>query len=301
MWTWLDICQILIVPFFTWIIYIYLTGPFNFWKIRGVPGPKPTIFFGNFKDLSLAKISTQEFLNEQRDAFENETMYGVYGGRSPILIVQDGDSIKLVLVKNFQFFSDRGVKIHDKIDPLEQHLFNLKTKRWTPLRKKLSPVFAYSKLQHMFDLLLECADNFEQFLSNQVEKNLMIECRDITAKLTIDIIGVCIFGLRMNAIAEEDSNFRKFGKQFFQATWQKFFRIKIRENFPWLYSLLKPLYYEKEFNDFFINTITREINYRKNNNITKNDFIDLLIDVKNDPDGIGKLIFFSFFFSYNHS
>jgi len=38
-------------------VYYYLTSTFEFWKSRGVRGPRPIPGFGNFKDVLSTKIS----------------------------------------------------------------------------------------------------------------------------------------------------------------------------------------------------------------------------------------------------
>lgn len=263
-----------------------LTSQYDFWSSRGVPGPKPSFLFGNFKHVTLAKISLGDFLTEGYKTYENEAMWGVYSFQTPILVVKDPEFIKDVLIKDFTVFSHRGFKVSEKVEPLSQHLFNLETERWRPLRSKLSPIFTSGKLKNMFPLLIECADHLKSFLKLQVDKHSAIECRELTAKFTTDVISVCVFGFKTNSLSEKDSEFRKFGRQFFDTSGLKILRLKMREIMPRFYHLLKPLMYDKEFNDFFISTVTQTISYREKNNFRRNDFIDLLMDIKNDPSKV---------------
>lgn len=269
--------------------YYYSTSTFDFWSGRGIPGPKPSALFGNFKDIMFAKISLNDFLMKDYKVYDNEPMWGMYARRTPILVVKDPEYIKDILIKDFSVFSDRGIKVHEKVEPLSQHLFSLEPKRWRPLRTKLSPVFTSGKLKEMFYLLLECADHFEDFFKNQVEKNPIIECRELTAKFTTDVIGVCAFGLKMNALTEEDNEFRKYGRRIFEASWRRIIKFRIRESVPWLYNLLKPIMYESDINNFFIDMMTQTIDYREKNNIKRNDFVDLLINIKNNPSKVGDI------------
>jgi cytochrome P450 family 6 len=269
--------------------YYYLSSTYDFWHSRGVPGPKPMLVFGNFKDIILNKISIGDYLLNEYKNYKNTGMFGIFSHRRPILILKDPEFIKSVLIKDFSNFSDRGQKIFEKIDPLSQHLFNLEHARWKLLRSKLSPVFSSGKLKEMFYLLLECADHFEKFLDNYTTKNVVIEVRELTAKFTTDVIGVCAFGLNMNALADDESQFRKIGRKIFQATIFRVLRFRIRETAPWLFRLLGPIMYDYEINNFFIDLMKNTMDYRKKNNIKRKDFVDLLMEIRDNPDKVGNI------------
>lgn len=271
------------------VLYYYVTMTFDFWSSRGIPGPKPIPVLGNFKKILLNTLSLGDYLTEEYHKFKNEPMFGIFARRTPVLVVRDPEYIKDILIKDFTSFSDRGMTIHEKIEPLSQHLFSLEPARWRPLRTKLSPVFTSGKLKEMFYLLIECADHFEQYLKRYMEKNSVIECRELSAKFTTDVIGVCAFGLQMNSLGDEDSEFRKYGRKIFEPTFTKTLKFRIREGAPWLFRLLGPLMYDHDLNDFFINTMVQTMDYRKKNNIRRNDFVDLLMKIKDNPSEIGDI------------
>ncbi|XP_058794276.1 cytochrome P450 6A1-like isoform X2 [Phymastichus coffea] len=267
-------------------VYYYLTSTFDYWRSQAIPGPEPRILFGNLKDVIFGKISLGGYLTKQYEKFKNEPMIGIFVRRMPVLILHDPDYIKDVLIKDFSIFADRGMIFHEKIEPLSQHLFMLEPERWRPLRAKLSPTFTSGKLKEMFYLLIECADHFEEVLNDCIAKNSVIECRELTARFTTDAIGVCAFGLKMNALSEEDNQFRKIGRQLFATDGLKSLKMKLREGAPWLYKLLGPLMYDYEINDFFIGLFKDTVEYRKKNNVKKNDFVDLLMEIKENPNKV---------------
>ena len=272
------------------LIYYYLTSTYDFWSSRKVIGPKPTLIFGNFKDVMLGRISIGDFTTKIYNKYKNEPMIGIYNRRSPTLVINDPELIKDVLIKDFTVFADRGMTFHEKIEPLQQHLFALEPARWRPLRTKLSPTFTSGKLKEMFYLLIECADHFETYLEKHINNNSIIECRELTAKFTTDVIGVCVFGLKMNALDQEDSDFRRIGRKIFQFSTKSIIRQRLRESLPWLLKILAPIVTEHEINNFFINTMVQTMDHRIKNNVKRGDFVDLLMTLKDDPsklDGIG--------------
>ena len=270
-------------------IYYYFKSPYDFWNSRKVAGPKPSLLFGNFKDLMLSRLSVGDYTTKIYNEFKNEPFIGVYARRTPVLLVNDPEYIKDVLIKDFTVFADRGLKIFEKIEPLGQHLFLLEPARWRPLRIKLSPTFTSGKLKEMFYLLAESADHFEQYLEEYTKNNSVIDCLEITAKFTTDVIGVCAFGLKMNALDKEDSEFRNVGRKFFSVNTMKILKMRIREALPWLYKLLGPLMYDHEINDFFINTMKQTMDYRRKNKIKRGDFVDLLMAIRDDPSQVGDI------------
>ncbi|XP_012060475.1 PREDICTED: cytochrome P450 6A1-like [Atta cephalotes] len=266
-------------------LYYFLTSTFDFWKSRGVPGPRPIPGLGNFKDIMLNNISAGDYLAEMYNTYKNEPLIGIFARKTPILIIKDLDLIKDILIKDFTKFADRGFPVLEKADPLSQHLFFLEPKRWRPLRMKLSPAFTSGKLKEMFALMSECADHLIQYMDKITNTGNPIECRELTAKYTTDVIGNCVFGIEMNALSDENSEFRKMGREAFNPSWLNILRIRIRQIFPWFYNILFGYFLpQTNVTKFFTRVIVENMDYRETNNINRNDFIDILRELRNHPD-----------------
>ncbi|KAF7395383.1 hypothetical protein HZH68_009433 [Vespula germanica] len=270
----------------TLALYYYLTSTFNFWKERGVAGPRPYPLVGNIARTMFGKISMGDYLKELYDKpeFKNEPLIGIFTRRTPILIVKDPEMIKDVLIKDFSKISDRGITVFEKIEPLSQHLFSLEPKRWRPLRVKLSPIFTSGKLKEMFNLILECGNHFENYIEKLVAKDEPIECRELTAKFTTDVIGSCAFGLEMNSIGDEDSEFRKMGRSIFAVNFLNVLRNRLRNAAPKVYKFIGYILRRDKVTKFFQELVVNTINYRKEHGIVRNDFINLLMKLKDDPE-----------------
>ncbi|XP_071868075.1 probable cytochrome P450 6a14 [Bombus fervidus] len=265
-------------------IYYYYTSAYDTWKNRGVPGPKPSMFVGNFVDIILKRQALATIVKNLYNEYKSEPVFGIYEGTTPVLVINDLDLIKDVLIRDFSLFVDRGFKVLEKIEPLSQHLFLLEAKRWRPLRVRLSPIFTSGKLKEMFPLIVECAGNLEKYLDKVVKKDVSIECRDLVAKFTTDVIGSCVFGISMNALEDENSEFRRMGKQIFTPNFKQTIRESCRRFAPFLFKTVSYLLPMTEMNNFFINLVRDTIEYRKTNNITRPDFINLLMQLKEHPE-----------------
>ena len=272
-----------------YILYYYYTANFDFWKNKNVKGPKPVPFFGNFKDMILQKKHSAEVFDDFYKEFKNEPVIGVFAQKAPVLILKDPEIIKNVIIKDFNVFSDRGLKTNEDIEPLSAHLVTLETERWRPLRNRLSPVFTSGKLKEMFYLITECGEHFEKYLEKVTAEPGSIEVRELTAKFTTDSIGVCAFGLNMNSLENEDSEFRRIGRKMFDTDFLTTLKRSLRDLSPTLLKLLYPILFNREVETFFISLMKDTIDYRTKNDIRRNDFVDLLMDIRKNPEKINNI------------
>src|SRR5436190_20825139 len=96
-------------------VYYYLTSTFDFWKSRGIRGPRPIPGFGNFKDVMLGKVAAGDYLMKIYNDYKDESMIGVFSGKTHLLIVKNPELVKDILIKDFSTFSDRGLPINEKV------------------------------------------------------------------------------------------------------------------------------------------------------------------------------------------
>ncbi|KOX80849.1 putative cytochrome P450 6a23 [Melipona quadrifasciata] len=348
----MDIIQLLLAVVVIFLaIYYYYQSKYNFWKSRGIPGPKPHLYIGNFIDVLTKKRAICTIVKDLYDEFKNEPVFGIYEGTRPVLVINDLDAIKDVLIRDFSVFVDRGFHVftedptcksgsnisleekesvnidaeavlqlskvkttiersqdhffassiedHTKdhlaksqfleADPLSQHLFLLEPERWRPLRVKLSPIFTSGKLKEMFPLVVECAGNLEKYLSKVTEDETPVECRDLAAKFTIDVIGSCVFGISTHALEDENSEFRKMGKRISTSSTKQRVREAIMQFMPSVYEVIGHFLQMKDIDSFFINLVRDTMRYRKENNVIRPDFIHMLMELKEHPEKVDSI------------
>ncbi|XP_043511358.1 probable cytochrome P450 6a14 isoform X2 [Frieseomelitta varia] len=269
-------------------IYYYYTSIYNYWKNRGIPGPIPGPFLGNFWNVITRKYATATLVKNWYNEFKHEPVFGIYEGTKPLLVINDLELVKDVLIRDFSFFMDRGFQVFEKIEPLAQHLFLLESERWRPLRSKLSPIFTSGKLKEMFPLVLECAGNLEKFLDKVADSGEPVDCREMSAKFTTDVIGSCAFGISMNALEDEDSEFRRMGRQIF-TDFKVLARIVCRQLAPSLIKVFGRWLQSTEIDNFFIGIVHDTMEYREKNNVRRPDMINMLMELKNHPDKVNSI------------
>lgn len=95
--------------------YYYLIHDYDFWKRRGIPGPKPVPVFGNFKNTLLGKISIGDEMGKYYTQYKHVPVIGLFIRKQRVLGVLDPDIIKTILIKDFSKFADRGLKVNEVV------------------------------------------------------------------------------------------------------------------------------------------------------------------------------------------
>jgi cytochrome P450 family 6 len=183
------------------------------------------------------------------------------------------------------------VKFHAlfiQIDAFANNIFRIEVNRWRPLRAKLSPTFSSGKLKNMFYLLKQNADHFGQYLDRLVPEEKVLDCRTITSKFIAEVIGSCIFGIELNAISDDNCEFLKMGRKLMQPR----LKVQIKElmrNWPWLFDLIGNFLVDQDIIDYFMQLVMKIINYRLKNNIIRHDFMDILTELKKNPEQVPEM------------
>lgn len=262
-------------------LYFYVTlHKYSYWKRLGVKQISPTFPFGNFAAAFLQIDHIGLYL---QDVYKKtkEPFIGLYSGFKPMLLVNDPELIRLVFIKDFQNFQDRGMYIDEERDPLSGHLFSMNGEKWRNLRNKLSPTFTSGKLKAMFPTLVECGDSLLKFVDKYAEKGQTLEVRDILARYTTNIIASVAFGIDIDCITNENESFRKYGKKVFEPSFGNALRGLTAFIFPKLMPILNLKGVSQDVEDFILSMTRQSLEYREKNNITRKDFLQLMVQLRN--------------------
>jgi cytochrome P450 family 6 len=262
-------------------VYVYFKISFSYWKKRKVPYIEPTLPFGNFRSRIFFRKPVGHVFADLYKKLDGEKYGGTYIFTKPGFIFRDPDIIKNVLVKDFTSFHDRGFFIDEKIEPLAGHLFLLPGNRWRNLRVKLTPTFTSGKMKMMFQTLVDCGHELGTILEETASKEEIIEIKDILARYSTDIISSCAFGIQCNCLKNPDAEFRQWGRKIFEPSIRSAIIGTLSGLFPSLIKQLKLKVFDPNVSKYFLNMFQDTVTYRENNNIKRNDFLHLLIQIKN--------------------
>lgn len=276
--------MLLIILLFTIIyfaIYYYFKQQFSYWSRRSVPGLEPSLPFGNIAPPWKNIPPTIQYANFYKEFKTRRQKHGgVYLFGKPMYIPVDPDLIRNILVKDFQYFSGRGIHFNAEMQQCFDNLFFLDGPRWKVLRQKLTPTFTSGKMKMMFNTMLDCTKPLRKKLGEMADNEEVIDIKDILAKFTTDVIGSCAFGIECNTFETEDSDFRKYGKKVFEENAFKALKMMFAFNYENLAKKLGVTILDKEIEDFFVKISMETYNYRVRNNIKRKDFMQILIELK---------------------
>lgn len=268
-----------------WTCYNYVTKYYTYWKDRGVPYIGARFPFGTLSDVMLGQKNVGEGFEWCYRQLKEERYFGVINGRSPTLVVNDLDVIKRILVKDFRYFYDRSpLSDNQKKEYINHHLFNMSGQDWRNMRMTLTPTFTSGKMKMMFLLLEKCSDQLQKYLEKQVKNSADIDVKDILSRFTIDTISTCAFGLDTNCLSDRNCEFHSFGVQIFRPTILRMIRRIWYSVFPIFAVLYSPPIIQDDIKTFFTGIINDTISYREKNNINRNDFLDLMIKIRQNKN-----------------
>lgn len=278
MWFNLIVIVFVIVQF----SYLFVKRRYAFFKDLDIPHAEPSFPFGNIKSVNRIE-SLSHFLAKYYNQFKGQgPIAGIFSFFAPNTVVLDLDLVKNILVRDFEYFENRGIYYNEKEDPLSAHLFSIDQPHWKLMRRKLTPTFTSGKMKYMYSTMQAVAIEFTQCIQNEMKVSNELEMKDILARFTTDIIGSCAFGLECNSLADPNAVFREMGRKVFgKPTLNALERVLISV-YPNLGRKLGYKIIEPDVASFFEKCVYDTVEYRKKNDIVKNDFLNLLLEIGKD-------------------
>ncbi|XP_047118299.1 probable cytochrome P450 6a14 [Schistocerca piceifrons] len=275
--SWMDELGLVVIAaaLVLWVCYF---RHFSYWTEKGAPQSRPWTPFGNCYKSILQKQMLSEDLDELYRQFRDKRYVGYYRGLEPRLLVIDPNLIRQILVKDFDFFTDREpVPLDDPI--LEGQLFFMKGDRWRRLRNKLSPLFTSGKLKNMFQTLNECGSEMVEVLADAAREGKVLQFREVFALYTTEVIATLAFGVKLNCQRNPDCDFRMWGRILFQPRARPFKEIATEIFTPPLKRYLDSIAPRNNALQFFDNMVKETLHDRLENVIRRSDFMDLFIQL----------------------
>jgi cytochrome P450 family 6 len=266
-------------------IYVYFKRSFAYWEKRKVPYVKPTIPFGNLRNLILLRKTMGHDFADIYKKLEGEDYGGFYTFTKPGFVFLNPDIIKTILVKDFSSFHDRGFFTDEEFEPLTGHLFLLPGNKWRNLRVKLTPTFTSGKMKMMFQTLVDCGHELGTILEETASNEKVIEIKDFLARYTTDIISSCAFGIQCHCLENPDAEFRQWGRKLFQSSIITAIAGNMTALVPSAVKALNLRNIDPNVSRYFRSMIQDTVAYREKNSIKRNDFLQLLIQIKNKGKG----------------
>lgn len=247
-----------------------------------VPHMRPVPLFGNTFKMFIKLEHQVDTFDRIYKRFINEKLCGFYQMKTPYLMVRDPDLINRIMVKDFSYFTDHGIETDPATNVMANSLFFLSGHRWKTMRQKLNGGFTPSKLKGTYDQINNCSEQFMNSIHNNLKHTDQIEIKQIVGKYSSDAIGTWAFGLKLDTIKNENSEFRVHAKKIFQFSIRQKITHILLKVYPKLVKTLKLQRYPSDSSIFFYSVFSDVIKYRNENNIIRNDFTQTLMQARED-------------------
>lgn len=263
--------------------YKYLTRNNGYWKSRGIPEAKGVKFiFGHMKDIITMKKNIGSLIEEIHKDHRNDSMVGIYEFHKPVLIVRDPELIKQVLQTKFSSFSAHST-LDPKVDPLlAEDPFFKNDQEWKDSRAFFTNAYSAKKIKDMVPAVKEVVQKFLNFMNTKVRsttEGVDIEVKEIFSKYTAATSASTVLGIDAQTFVDKDSpdSLRSMMDALFIPR-----TFKIRQTLAFLIPALSNFlgmgFVPDWINKGFSTIIDDIVSSRKNDNIPRNDILQLIIN-----------------------
>lgn len=237
---------------------------------------EPPYIYGNITREKHRSLQLDDFYRSHR----NYSVIGLAMITEPAVLIIDLQLIKCVLIQDYDSFRDRGM-FYTERDPLSGILGTLVEPVHSKIRAQLSPAFTPIKIKEMFETIKTVGNELVNGLSEIVTSEDQVEIRDLFSRFTTDVIGKVAIGIECRTL-NESTQLREMAQRAMKPHLKYPLNhfISMNPEFCRFLSKFFPIFrkHSEEVSDFFVNVIKQTIQYREENNIRRNDYLQLLID-----------------------
>lgn len=262
-------------------IFIFVKKKFSFFEEHGIPYVKPSFPLGNMQGIG-SKYHMSEIIQKVYEECKDKgKIVGFYNLIQPVYLLTDLETVKVVAVKDFNNFVNRGVFNNEEYEPLAANLFSIEDDRWRFIRNKISPAFTSGKLRFMYPTISDMAKKFVDAVDRKSKNGDAVAVKDLANRFTVDIISSVAFGMEANTLNNEHEELINIFKEVTGEEAPSMFYFFFIMAFPNLAKALRLRQFSKKLSDFFMNVVGGNIKYREENNDNRNDLLNMLIQLKN--------------------
>lgn len=268
---------IVLLMFVTVLVYVHISRKLKYWSKLGVPHLPPDFLIGNLRG-----FQTKFKLSALIKRIYNETkglapIAGFYAFTDPACIVLDLDLLKHVFVKDFEYFSERGLYYNERDDPLSANLVTLPLDEWKPLRSKFSATFQTTRLKSMHPIFQSVAEKLQHYVKGRAGGE--IDISETCKQFTIQLILETVYGIEGDCIGQPENIFCRVAPSIMTKSKWEIIKDLFLIMFPNLSRKLRLKFYRQELVDFFTKLSDDTMKYRETNEreVLRHDFMALLM------------------------
>ncbi|XP_043281943.1 cytochrome P450 6a2-like [Venturia canescens] len=269
-----------------YLFHKYFIQVHKYWEKKGIPTfPGAIPFFGHTIEIFWNHRTFACFIDKMYKANKGRSMIGFYQLQKPVLMIQDPELMKSVLISDFPKFHENPFKVDKKMDPLlaENPFFNTGEK-WKTSRSRLSyALMSGKRLRILCHSIAHVCNKFTSYLRENVEKSKQgvyeVEMKELGNRFTGEVVANAAFGAEGDFFTNGSgpNSFREAVYGFLAPSLLNLIAQTILFLIPMLGSILKLRFVPKRMDQFFRRVIHEMISLRKKDGVERNDFLQLML------------------------
>ncbi|ELU00337.1 hypothetical protein CAPTEDRAFT_229084 [Capitella teleta] len=261
------------------LLYKYSTRKFKVLKELGVPGPKAYPLVGTQYKAMTAGVGEADLEYIKKYG----KVYAGFSGDCPILVVADTDMLKQILVKDFNFFTNRR-KVDGFIErPLNKMMTVVDDEEWRNLRNATTPAFSGGKLRKTTNDMNDCAKYLVNNLRKVAEEGDTFDVKKFCGSYSADIIARVAFGIDIDSQNNKDHPFVRHMTKTLDLNFFKNPFLLIAVFAPSLLPLARKLgfsFLSKDAAAYFTDLVNQAIDERRHSDVERHDFLQLMLEAQ---------------------
>lgn len=267
------------------LLYYYSTSTYGKWRRLNVPYARPVPLFGNTLKRVLTLEKQTELFDRIYRQFPGARLCGFYQMRTPYLMVCDPELITAITIRDFSHFTDHGFEIDPSVNLLARSVFFSSGARWKTMRQKLSPGFSSGRLRGTHGRIKECSEQLMTVIDRKLRASDdgRLEVKKVVGNFATDVIGTCAFGLQLDTISNDDSEFKRYASNLFRnKSPLQIFKNILGMLFPSVAKAFRVQLFPADATEFFHSVFSDVIKHRTDNNVVRNDLAQTLMQARKD-------------------
>ena len=291
------LCCVFISIFILWLVYTHYFRPYHIIK-RGIrlSGPSPKVYSGNCSEL--AKLGYLKSITKWMSQYG--PTFICYFGIRPVIMTEDLEVIKSVMVKNFDNFINRAYIPSLYMTGKTRGLLNLRDEQWRRVRRILAPTFSSKKLRMMSPFIQESCERLRNKMAAVSDTDSSVDVWEWFGIFTMEVILATAFSRDISSHSGKENPLIKAAASVFQSMSGRISGdnailervIMVFSHFPWSVPFLR--YFARRTKtarnwDYLYETALKLIEDRRNTMTTTGsraqDLLQLMLEAHDDDNG----------------
>ena len=253
-----------------------------------IPGPSPKVYSGNCSNLDYLQ-STKNWMSQYGPTFI------CYFGIKPVVMTQDVEIIKSVMVKNFDNFINRPYFPPLLTKEKVQGILRLRDEQWRRVRRILTPTFSSKKLRMLSPLIQESCERLKNQMAAVSDTGNSVNVWKWFGNFTMEVILATAFSRDISSDSVKENPLVKTAASIFQSVTKpknnlvgEWLTMTI-SHFPWSVPFLR--YFARRskearsfdyLNDIALKLIEDRRNAIKTTGSAANDLLQLILEAHDE-------------------